>query len=145
MKTTNQLPKRNNASNGIKAHNDNQPYKVGRIKSGSWATRCLKATDIIVYDSELVHIYKYHGKELGRLGLEAFDFVQFVVTHFTRIYKGSGNSFLLVVPRKRTSSTAAIELHIEYMHGKEVYKIKTATPIDTDRLSSKVLLCANDR
>lgn len=145
MRTTKSLPKRNNADNGLKAHNDNRVYKVGRVKKGSWANRCLKATDIVVYDSELVHIYKNHGKELEPLGMKAFDYVQFVVTHFQRIYKGSGNSFILVVPRQRTSSTAAIELHIESINNKEVYKIKTANPIDTERLSSKVLLCANDR
>lgn len=145
MKTTTTLPKRNNANSGQKAHNDNKPYKVGRIKRGSWASRCLKVTDIIVYDSELVHIYKNHGKELESLGMKAFDYVQFVVTHFQRIYKGSGNSFILVVPRRQTSSTAAIELHIESIKNKEVYKIKTANPIETNRLSSKILLCANDR
>ena len=145
MKKTITLPKRNNATSGMKAHNDNQAYKVGRIRQGSWATRCLKATDIIVYDSELVHIYKYHGKQLDSLGMKAFDYVQFVVAHFRRVYRGSGNSFILVVPRQRISSSAAIELYLESVEGKEVYKIKTANPIETSRLSSKELLCANDR
>ncbi len=145
MKTITTLPKRNNALSGLKAHNDNKPYKVGRIKMNSWATQCLKATDIVVYDSELVHIYKNHGKELSGLGFSAYDYVQLIVTNFRRIYKGSGDSFILVVPRKKTSSSAAIELHIESIDNKEVYKIKTANPIKNERLSSKILLCANDR
>ena len=32
---------------------------------------------------------------------------------YSRYKQGSGNSFILVVPRRQTSSTAAIELHIE--------------------------------
>ena len=145
MKTTNQLPKRNNATNGIKAHNDNRHYKVGRIRMGSWATRLLDATDVIIYDSELVHIYKKHGRELRSVGMNAFDFVKFIINNFNEIYQDDDRGYLLVVHRTHTSDLAAISLHVIIESGKEVYKINTATPINTKQLQSKKLLCANDR
>ena len=145
MKTTKALPKRNNAVNGRKAHNDNRCYKVGRIRMNSWATRLLNAYDIVIYDSELVHIYKRHGKELRSVGMTAFDFVKFIVENFNEIYQDEEKGFLIVVHRTHTSDMAAISLHLQTMKRKEVYKINTATPVDTKQLRSKTLLCANDR
>lgn len=145
MKTTESLPKRNNANSGRKAHNDNRCYKVGRIRMNSWATRLLNAYDIVIYDSELVHIYKRHGKELRSVGMTAFDFVKFIVENFNEIYQDEEKGFLIVVHRTHTSDMAAISLHLQTMKGKEVYKINTATPVDTKQLRSKTLLCANDR
>lgn len=142
-KTTKVLPKKNNAGNGKKAHNDNAIYKVGRIRYGSWATQILQSRDIVVSERELVHIHNYHSAELETVGMTAFDFVKFVVNNFNAIYRGSGNSYLLVVKRQNTSSQAAIEITI--LNNKEKYQIKTAEPVKTRRLISKKLLCANVR
>ena len=144
MKTTDTLPKRNTAVNGKKAHHDNRMYKVGRIRMNSWANKLLSAYDIVIYDSELVHIYKRHGNELRSIGLNAFDFVKFIVSNFNEIYKDKDRGYLLVVNRTHTSNMAAITLHLVVSKGKEVYKINTATPINTKQLHSKELLCAND-
>ena len=46
--TTQKLPKKNNAADGRKAHNDNIFYKVGRIRRNSWANAVLGAYDIVV-------------------------------------------------------------------------------------------------
>lgn len=144
METTKRLPKRTNANSGKKAHNDNAPYKVGRIKMNSWATKILPAADIVIYDTELVHIYNRHKKELQSVGMNAFDFVKFIVANFNEIYTGSGNSYRLVVRRTHTSDMAAIELHKTFVGKREVYKIKTAAPIKTKQLKVEDLLCAND-
>ena len=144
MKTTDKLPKRNNAVSGTKAHHDNQMHKVGRIRMNSWANKLLSAYDIIIYDSELVHIYKRHGNELRNIGMNAFDFVKFIVSNFNEIYKDNDRGYLLVVHRTHTSNMAAIALHLVVSNGKEVYKINTATPVKTKQLQSKRLLCAND-
>ena len=136
--------KRNNANNGGKAHNDNRYIKVGRVRMNSWAAQCLAVRDIIVYETELVHITNRHGKELESIGMTAFDFVKFIVDNYNEIYKGTGNSFLLAVRREHISDVAAIELHRECVRGKELYKINTATPIKEKQLCLKKMLCAND-
>jgi len=141
--TIKKLPKKNNATDGQKAHNDVKFFKVGRIRYNSWATKALKAVDIVVSERELVHIQKKHNVELEQIGMTAFDFVKFIVDNFNEIYQGSGISILLVVRRDYISNQAAIE--ITMLNDKEKYQIKTAEPVKTRRLSSKKLLCANDR
>lgn len=136
-------PKKSNAGSGAKAHNDNKFLKVGRIRYNSWATPVLKSCDIIVSERELVHIYNYHAVELELLGMSAFDFVKLVVDNFNTIYKGSGNSYLLVVQEKEKSKQAAIQLIA--FGKKNKYQIKTATPIETKRLYNKKLLSSNLR
>ena len=137
--------KRTNAINGRKAHNDNRYIKVGRVRMNSWASKCLAVRDIVIYETELVHINNKHGKELQTVGLTAYDFVKFIVDSYNEIYKGSGNSYLLVVQRNTISDMAAIELHKECVRNKEVYKINTATPVKKVRLYSKKLLCTKVR
>lgn len=131
MKITNKLPKRNNANSGKKAHNDNRFYKVGHIRMNSWATQVLNAYDIIIYESELVHIKNKHNRELQKIGLTPFDFVKFICSNFNELREGSNNSILLVVHRQHTSNIAAIEVYKSMEMGKYVYKINTATPINS--------------
>ena len=110
----------------------------------SWANKLLFAYDIIVYESELVHIGKRHNKELQKIGLTPFDFVKFICGNFNEIRQGKGDSVLLVVRRTNTSNIAAIEVFKDIESGKKVYKIKTAAPFDTKQLYLKKLLRAND-
>lgn len=141
-KETKQLPKRHNANSGDKAHLDNKAYKVGRIRRNSWANKVLKAYDIVVYESELVHILKYHEPELNGLGFTPFDYVLFVLNNFNAIYQGKNDAKILVYkPKSHTAHRAIIELVFD---GKQ-YKIKTASPIKTERLIKMKLLCANPR
>jgi hypothetical protein len=97
-----------------------------------------------VYERELVHIYNRHKKELSTIGMTAFDFVKFIVDNYNEIYKGTDNTVWLVVKRVTTSNMAAIEMNLSN-EKKDVYKIKTAAPVNTVSLSRKQLLCANDR
>ena len=143
-KTITKLPKRTNANNGKKAHNDNIYYKIGRIRMNSWASKCLAVCDIVIYETELVHIHHRHHKELQAVGMDAFDFVKFIVSNYNQIYKGRANTYKLVVHRTNTSDMAAIELHKINFNGVEMYKINTATPVKTKQLCKEELLCAND-
>ena len=143
QKNTEKLPKKNNATDGKKAHNDSVFYKIGKIRYGSWANKILKAYDIVVSERDLVHIQNEHNTELEAIGLTAFDFVKYIADNFNKIYKGSGNSVLLVVWREKTSYTAAIELYLTKQN--DVYKIKTALPMNTVTLSKKKLFYANVR
>ena len=136
-KTTEKLPKKNNATDGKKAHNDSAFYKVGKIRYGSWANKALNAYDIIVYERELVHIATDHKEELEQLGLAAFDFVKFIATNFNQIYESRDDTKILVVKREKISRRAIIEVEFT---GKR-YKIKTASPINTERLKKLKLLC----
>jgi hypothetical protein len=133
------LPKKNNATSGKKAHNDNKYYKVGRIRRNSWANAVLGAYDIVVSEQELVHIKNKHNTELLQLGMTAFDFVKFIADNYNVVYKGTGASFLLVVKREYFSSQAAIEVAMFDKSSK--YRIKTATPVKTKQLGTKKILC----
>lgn len=144
MRTTTSLPNRNNATNGRKAHNDNRYYKIGRVRRNSWATSILATYDLVIYESELVHIQNRHGRELRNIGITPFDFVRFICNNYNEVRKGSGTTLLLCVHRPHVSNMAAIEVHKECVEGRLVYKINTAAPIDTKQLCSKELLCAND-
>ncbi len=142
MKT--ELPKKNNATDGKKAHNDNKCIKVGRIRMNSWATKILKACDIVIYESELVHIKNKHNAELQKIGMTAFDFVKFICNNFNELRQGTNGTILLAVHRQHTSNIAAVEIHKLVTEEKIVYKINTATPINSKQLCLKKLLCAND-
>jgi hypothetical protein len=141
--TVEKLSKKNNATDGKKAHNDNAFYKVGRIRRNSWANTVLSAYDIVVSERELVHIYNFHSTELDQIGMSAFDFVKFVVSNYNAIYKGAEHSFLLVVQGEEKSKQAAIQVTPFGKQNK--YQIKTATPIETKRLYNKKLLLSNLR
>ncbi len=134
------MKKRDNSSSGRKAHHDDKLLKVGRIAHNSWATSKLKAADICIYESALVHIIKRHSTELSRLGITPLDFVKFIVSSFNEIYQGPDYTKLLVVKRTNISNFAAIELS----HENSIYKIKTAALINNKQLSNKKLLCAKD-
>ena len=56
------LPKRTNAYNGTKAHNDNEYIIVGRIAYNSWESEALPVADIIISERDYVHIYNSHKK-----------------------------------------------------------------------------------
>jgi len=124
---------------GKKAHLENPVYKVGRIRYNSWATKVLKACDIVIYERELVHIQTSHGKELDLLGMTAMDFVKFILANFNAIYKGKEGRKIIAVERLTSSYYSVIELSFENNN----YKIKTALSVKTVRLSKWKLLLTN--
>ncbi len=128
----------------MKNKNNNKCYKIGRIKFKSWQNKVLKALDIIIYDSELIHIYNRHKEQLEKIGMTPIDFVKFIIANYTEIRKGNNDSYLLVVLRPHVSNVAAVRLMCVDSNGKECYLIKTATLYNTESLLKKKLLCAND-
>lgn len=50
------LSKHSNATNGKKAHYDNQYIKVGRVRMNSWMSSTIPVADIYISERELVHI-----------------------------------------------------------------------------------------
>ncbi len=139
--TTQALPKKNNATSGNKAHNDNQHYKVGRIRFNSWATQALQSCDIVVFERELVHIFNRHKKELSTMGLSAYDYIKLIIDNFNEVYEAKLGRMMLVMKRESISHYAVVELS----YRNNVYEIKTAVMIESKRLSKMKLLCANAR
>ena len=125
---------------GKKAHFENKVYKVGRIRYNSWATKVLKACDVVISESELVHIENRHSKELNKIGQTAWDFVNFIIRNYNEIRQGTADSFLLCVKRENISNVAAICLMVE----ENRYIIKTVMLYNNAQLFRKKLLCAND-
>ncbi len=142
------LLRNNNADSGTKAHNDNRAYKVGRIRHNSWASKVLKSCDIIIFETGLVHIYKNHKRELDLLGMTAIQYINYIVQNYNEIRQGSGSSILLCVnsySNTKNSNIAAIELIFRVTGKNNLYEIKTALPMKTERLLKKKLLRANPR
>ena len=141
MKKVIKTLKRDNLKDGRKAHNDSMLIKVGRIRQNSWAHEKLKAADIYIDETELVHINNRHGKELETINFTPLSFVVFVVQNFNEVYSTSeADCYRIVFKQQKTSSYAIMTLSFD---GK-LYKIKTAAPIKTKQLLNKNLLCAKD-
>lgn len=149
MKTTFNIPKRNNANSGQKAHNDNRYYKAGRIRMGSWITQKLPAADILISERELVHITNRHSNELHDLGMTSKSYIEMIVHQVNEIRRDS-EAYLFIVAGERTSNKdteqcAVVELKIEWMNRKKVYIIKSARPMTWGRLKKIELVCVKPR
>ena len=145
------LSKHSNATNGKKAHHDNQYIKVGRVRMNSWMSSAIPVADIYISERELVHIATKHGKELKQLGIDAFVYVNSIVENSNEIRKGhTQETFLFVVKTKPfTQETimqcAVVELTMGLVNKKKVYKIKTAYPAIMGRLLKSELVCVKPR
>ncbi|MDR0667637.1 MAG: hypothetical protein LBF90_03340 [Prevotellaceae bacterium] len=111
--------------------------RVGRLKMSVARAIRREAADIYVTRNYLRHIENEHPKELNLLGLEAIMLVRMVVNQYNRIYKGSGDSLLLVVYNGRPKATA-IELNWALKEG--FYEVKTATIMKKEFLKKEKLL-----
>lgn len=139
-----------NATNGKKAHNDNQFIKVGRIRMNSWASKKMPVADIIISERELVHIANRHTAELKALGIDAFNYVCTIINQCNEIRKDKIGMYLFIVrgkndTTKSTLSCAVVELVIGWLNHKRIYKIKTARPEKWGRLSKLELVCDKPR
>lgn len=142
MKKVFKTLKRDNSKDGRKAHNDSMLIKVGRIRQNSWAHEKLKAADIYIDETELVHINNRHGKEIASFHHTPLSFVIHVITNFNEIYESSEpDCFVLVVKQQLFSNQAVIQLSFDGTQ----YKVKTAAPLRTKQLQNRKLLCAKDQ
>ena len=150
MKSFNRLPKRNNAYDGEKAHNDFTYYKVGRVEYNSWMNDGLPVGDILISDRELVHIDKNHKRELSALGFTAYSYVKTIINQCSEIRDDGRGAFLFIVASDRETGDdleqcAVVELEEWWFEDKRVYIIKTVRPMHWDRLHNYELLCVNPR
>ncbi|MDR0667607.1 MAG: hypothetical protein LBF90_03190 [Prevotellaceae bacterium] len=111
--------------------------EVGRLTAPIAKEIHRKAAYIYINRNYLRHIENDHPKELNALGIDAITLVRLVVNQYNRIYKGSGDSLLLVVYNGRPKA-AAIELN--WALKDEFYEVKTATIMKKDFLERKTLL-----
>jgi len=97
--------------------------KLGRLPQSIAKTIRRKSADIYITDNYVKHIFNRHIGELQAIGYTPLDFAKEVITGFNRIYKGTGDSILLV-KWNGTPRVAAIELNFAFQ--KEFYEVKTA-------------------
>ncbi len=98
----------------------------------------IKQRNIYISDNNMLHIQKWHKKELEQLGISAKDFVNLVVHLFNQVRKGSGTSLLLVVYNVELHYVAAIDLN--YSLKNDFWEIKTAQPRRTKEVEKQTLL-----
>ena len=136
-----------NATNGKKAHNDNQFIKVGRIRMNSWTSKKMPVADIIISERELVHIATTHKRELDKLGISSLNYVTSIVNQCNQIRKDTktGAYLFIIKTEAKTAHCAIVEMVFGVFKGKKVYKIKTAHPENWGRLSIYTLVCVKPR
>jgi hypothetical protein len=101
-----------------------QYERIGRLRKPIADSIGRKAANIYVDHNHLRHVFIKHKENLAELGLTPKVFIDLVVNGFNRIYKGAGNSLLLVIWNGK-AKVVAIELNFALK--KEFYEVKTAT------------------
>lgn len=119
--------------------------KIGRISPTVAKKARIKAGDIIVGEKALEHVEKTHGKEIYGLGLTPIIVMKGIAKNFNRVYKGTGDSILIVWFNYgyRLTLTAAIKLN--YSVEKGFWEVATAQPRRTSTLDNKKLLYEKQR
>lgn len=112
----------------------------GEIKSGSIRVSVYHLND---------HIPNVHKKELEQLGIDALDYIKFIVENFTEIRSGSGNSYLLIGPHKSANLKNVAAITLEYLavvdeNGVSHYwEVRTAQPRPIKRIEKRKLVWKN--
>ena len=119
---------------------NNPFYAVGEINKQIAREANIPAGGIFITKAVLEHIDMRHKEEIAKMHLSTEEFVSKVVANYSEIRKGSGDSYLLTVPSKRTAKVAAMSLEIRLDARYKFWLIKTAYPIDTRRITSKQLV-----
>ncbi|MDR1951635.1 MAG: hypothetical protein LBP96_05340 [Bacteroidales bacterium] len=116
-----------------------QPHakKVGRLTQPVANAIRRKAADVYITDNYIKHIFIGHENDLGAVGLTPLQFVEIVANGYNRVYKGSGQS-LLLVKWNGNPKVAAIEMNLAFK--KEFYEIKTAQIREKRRFKVENLL-----
>ena len=111
--------------------------KVGRLYMSVAKAIKREAADIYISQNNIRHVFIRHRKEIEQLGFTPESFVNLVVIVFNHIYKGTGESLLLVLQNGK-SKVVAIEMN--YALKKGFYEVKTAFVTDKKTLDKKELL-----
>ncbi len=118
---------------------EDQPHakKVGRLKQPIAKAIRRKSADIYITENYLKHIFYRHEKQLAEIGFTPEMFLEIVLKDYNRIYRGTGES-LLLVKWNGAPKVAAIELNLAFK--REFYEVKTAFIQDKSRLKCDNLL-----
>jgi hypothetical protein len=116
--------------------------KLGYLNKSIANKLGISSKGIYISKNYLRHVEINHKKELSQLGISAIGFISYVVDNFNHIYKGTKNSYLLVVYDEKISKVAAIELNLSL---DTFWEVKTAEPRGTATLKKKPLLWKKER
>jgi len=111
--------------------------KIGKLRKPIADQIRRKSADIYISENHIKHIFEQHKQELKQVGLTPKMFVDIVIGNFNRIYKGAGNSLLLVLWNGKPKSTA---IEMNYALQKGFYEVKTATIMRKEFFKTKELL-----
>ncbi len=111
--------------------------KIGRLRKPIADHIGRKPADIYIDENHLKHIFSRHKEDLAKIGLTPQMFIDLVVNNFNRIYKGSGQSILLV-EWSGAPKIVAIELNLAFRKG--FYEVKTAFMKPKNKFKQEYLL-----
>jgi len=111
--------------------------KVGRLRKPVADAIGRDPADIYISENYLKHVFLRHKAEIEQLGFTPKSFIKLVVIGFNQIYKGSGESLLLVMQNGK-SKVVAIEMNFAFKEG--FYEVKTAFVMEKKLLEKKELL-----
>jgi len=129
--------KANSPTNHPRIEEQAHAKKLGRLSQSIAKTIRKKSADIYITDNYVKHIFNRHVDELQAIGYTPLDFAKEVISGFNRIYKGTGDSILLV-KWNGTPRVAAIELNFAFQ--KEFYEVKTAQIRAKEKMKNLELL-----
>jgi len=113
----------------------NKPfYCIGHIGKQTAAAANITSAGIFVTNEVMAHIDARHHRELAALGKTPEELVAYVLANYKEIRRGSGDSYLLVVP-VRPAKVAAIGLEIRLSGLYGFWLVKSAFPLHDKRLS----------
>jgi hypothetical protein len=111
--------------------------KVGRLRKPIANAIGREAADIYLSDNYKKHVFLRHEEDIKSVGLTPIVFLEMVINGFNRIYKGSGNSLLLVLFNGKPKVTV-IEINMAF---KDVfYEVKTATVMNKSFFTKKKII-----
>lgn len=115
--------------------------KVGRISMTIAREAHIKSADIVATENYLTHIDHEHKSQLEPLCLNAFDYINLVVSKFTEIREANRNAVLLVKRNQgRANDTVIIELTLN--NKLHLWEVRTAEP--RGKVSGKKLLWSKE-
>lgn len=118
--------------------NDQSFINIGFLKKDVAKAIGITPGYIKVSANYLKHIKNKHGDQLKYFGFSPKDFLKFIVENFNQVYKGSGDSYLLVVYDEIYPKVLAIELNI--IIKEKFWEVKTAQPRRCNFFNKKTLL-----
>lgn len=123
----------------MKIRLDKPFYCIGHIRKQTAAAAHIAPAAIFVTKEVMAHIDTRHHQELQSIGMTPEELVGHVLDNYSEIRRGSGGSYLLVVP-ERPAKVAAIGLEIRLSGLYGFWLVKSAYPLHDKRLAKHPLV-----